>query len=129
MHPDFSLPFIVQADTSAFAIGSILAQEFLQPVQPLAQFVLPLSAQASFDGCATYGVQSVCMPDFAIPFWVHDSLFGSVLHYVAHVKAEVHGLHLFVNRLALLDVYSLTFLSDLASCMYAAFRHELVVLC
>ena len=116
-HPDFSLPFIVQADTSAFAIGSILAQEFLQPVQPLVQVILPQSALASFDGCATYGIHSVCMPDFVIPFWVHDSLFGSVLHYVSHVKAEVHGLHLLVDRLALLDVHSLSFLSELKSCM------------
>ena len=103
-HPDFSLPFIIQVDTSGFAIGAVLAQEFPSSYLPTFErreldFPLPFLEKGTRD----YEITDVFMPGFVLPFQVHGNLFGSVDHYVTYVKAESHGLDELVTALLSLD--------------------------
>ena len=92
-HPDFSLPFIVQVDTSGFAIGAVLAQEFPKDYLPgFEQVALDPSLPFLLKGTRDYGSEDVFMPSFILPFQVHSRIFCSVEQYVFYVQAESHGL-------------------------------------
>jgi predicted NAD-dependent protein-ADP-ribosyltransferase YbiA (DUF1768 family) len=99
--PDYTLPFIVSADTSEIATGAVLSQDF--PVEKHPNFqekslvLEPVEEKLANKGW--YKSDSVFSPRFQLPLQIGKDLFHSVDHYLLYRKARLYGSPAVVTRI------------------------------
>ena len=100
-YPDPNLPFFVSCDTSDFATGAVLCQEF--PISSHVQFMrVKVDEDPRVRKNYEYGLyceDSVFHPSYVLPFQLGDQLYYSVFHYVASRKAQMFDCKDVLNEL------------------------------
>ena len=90
-YPDPNLPFFVSCDTSDFATGAVLCQEF--PISSHLRFMrVKVDEDPRVRKNYEYGLyceDSIFHPSYVLPFQLGDQLYYSVFHYVASRKAQM----------------------------------------
>ena len=104
-YPTVTLPFIVSCDTSDFATGAVLSQEY--PVEKHSLLIdhdvdVPYPEQSRLEK-GLYPPESLFGLKYQMVFQVRTAVYYSVLQYVLHQKAEFHELHALTLQLSQLQ--------------------------
>jgi hypothetical protein len=132
-YPDFTLPFIVASDTSKFATGASLSQEFPIPtlVEMVQREVPLLPATQALHEVSRYANDSIFHSSYIIPIQVEDHLYHSVDHYLLIQKAtffEVSSLSTRLRNLKPKTVHHCTWFQQELGELRILLEQELITL-
>lgn len=100
-YPDVTRPYFITCDSSDFATGAVLSQEFeLTPHTGMTVHTVPVNDldQAKFES-GRYVPDSLFSPSYVLNFQVGDHLFHSVDQYVSYRRAKYFMLTELSNRI------------------------------